>query len=190
METREITRLLEDYNSGKEKAEEELYRNIYTELKKTARGVRRRWNGNHTLNTTALVHEAYMKMLPGEVDWQNRLHFFYIAGKSMRQILYNYAEKKMALKRGNGKTPLVNVEEVKEFIPLDEKSFFEIFYIENILKNLEKHDDMYGKIIECRFYSGMTIQETAKALNISAATVKRKWNFAKTYLFNEMQRAS
>ncbi len=185
----DITLLLNNYSKGDEKSAEQLYSVVYHELKKTARSVRRKWQGNLTMNTTSLVHETYLKMTPEDVDYKNRLHFFYFAGKVMRQILYNYAEKKMAQKRG-GRQPDVDVEEVKDIIPLDEKSFLEIFCIENILKNLEKHDAIYGKIIECRFYSGMTIEETAKVLKTSEATVKRKWNFARAWLYKEMKKAS
>lgn len=185
----QITLLLNNYSKNGNVTDDELYAVIYSELKNTASSVRRQWQGNLTMNTTSLVHEAYLKMSNENVDWQNRLHFFYFAGKVMRQILYNYAEKKMALKRG-GKNAEVDLEEAKVNIPLDEKSFLEILCLENILENLEKHDDIYGKIIECRFYSGMTIEETAKVLHTSEATVKRKWKFARAWLYKEMQKAS
>jgi RNA polymerase sigma factor (TIGR02999 family) len=190
MDQAQITLLLNNYKKGKEGADEELYSAIYSELKKTARSVRKQWQGNATMNTTALVHEAYLKLDPEKVDWQNRLHFFYIAGKAMRQILYNYAEKKMALKRGGSKKQSIDASEEGLVIALDEKSFFEIFSLENVLKRLEKYDNVYGKIIECRFYSGMTIEETSMALQISKATVKRKWNFARTWLYRELKRTS
>ena len=187
METPDITAILNNYASGDEESADELYAVIYHELKKTAQSVRRQWQGNLTMNTTSLVHETYLKMTPENVDWQNRLHFFYFAGKVMRQVLYNYAEKKMAQKRG-GNNNDVEIEKVKDFIPLDDKSFIEIYCLENILKELEKHDTLYGKIIECRFYSGMTIEETAKALNTSEATVKRKWSFARAWLYKELKK--
>ncbi|ALO15536.1 RNA polymerase sigma factor [Salinivirga cyanobacteriivorans] len=185
-----ITSLLNNYRKGREGADNELYSAVYSELKKTARSVRRQWNGNATMNTTSLVHEAYLKIDPEKVDWQNRLHFFYIAGKAMRQILYNYAEKKKALKRGAANKQSMDTKEEGIIIALDEKSFFEIYSLENILKQLEKHDNVYGKIIECRFYSGMTIEETSLVLEISKATVKRKWNFARTWLYRELKRTS
>jgi RNA polymerase sigma factor (TIGR02999 family) len=190
MDQAQITLLLNNYKKGKEGADDELYTAVYSELKKTARSVRRRWQGNATMNTTALVHEAYLKIDPEKVDWQNRLHFFYIAGKAMRQILYNYAEKKMARKRGGAKKYSIDAEEEGIVITSDEKSFFEIFALENALKRLEAHDAVYGKIIECRFYSGMTIEETSLALQLSQATVKRKWNFARTWLYRELKRTS
>jgi RNA polymerase sigma factor (TIGR02999 family) len=189
MEQNQITQLLNNYQKAGKEADEELYSVIYSELKKTARSVRRKWQGNLTMNTTSLVHETYLKISPDNVDWQNRLHFFYFAGKVMRQILYNYAEKKMAMKRG-GHQVAVDIDEAKDVIPLDEKSFLEILCLENILKNLEKHDAIYGKIIECRFYSGMTIEETAKVLQISEATIKRKWSFARAWLYKELKKAS
>lgn len=188
MNHKEVTQLLKNLNEGNNQAKEQLYESVYLELKKTAKSVRRRYNDAHTMNTTALVHEAYMKMVPENIEWQNRLHFYYIAGKVMRQILYNYAEKKMAMKRGNNKAPM-DVDAVKDFIPLDEKSFFEIYCLENVLQKLEEEDKVYGEIVECRFYSGMTIEETSQALNISQATVKRKWNFAKAWLLKEIKEA-
>ena len=189
MNNQEVTQLLKNLNQGDSEAKDMLYESVYTELKKTAKSVRKRYNDAHTMNTTALVHEAYLKLVPESIEWQNRLHFYYIAGKVMRQILYNYAEKKMALKRG-GKKALVDVDDVKEFIPLDDQSFFEIYCLENVLKKLEEEDKVYGDIVECRFYSAMTIEETAQALNISEATVKRKWNFAKAWLLKEMKDSS
>lgn len=189
MNHQEVTQLLKNLNEGDSNAKDKLYESVYFELKKTAKSVRKRYSDAHTMNTTALVHEAYMKMVPENIEWQNRLHFYYIAGKVMRQILYNYAEKKMAAKRGSNKA-VADVEEYKEVIPLDEKSFLEIYCLENVLKQLEEEDKIYGDIVECRFYSGMTIEETAQALNISQATVKRKWNFAKAWLLKEMKDSS
>lgn len=181
-----VTQVLQELNNGDPEAKDKLYQSLYHELKKTAKSVRKRYRDAHTMNTTALVHEAYMKMVPENIEWQNRLHFYYISGKIMRQILYNYAEKKMALKRGGNKAP-VDVDEIKDFIPLDDQSFFEIYCLENVLKKLEEEDKVYGDIVECRFYSGMTIEETSEALKISPATVKRKWNFAKAWLLKEIK---
>lgn len=189
MNQNNITLLLNNYKKEQKGADDALYAAIYSELKKTAHSVRKKWNGNATMNTTSLVHETYLKLSPEDVDWQNRLHFFYFAGKVMRQILYNYAEKKMAQKRG-GKQITSNIEEAEVFLPMDDKSFLEIFSLENIIKKLEKHDDAYGKIIECRFYSGMTIEETAKVLQTSKATVKRKWSFARAWLYKELKKES
>jgi len=181
-----VTQVLQELKEGNPEAKEKLYQSVYYELKKTAKSVRKRYSDAHTMNTTALVHEAYMKMVPENIEWQNRLHFYYIAGKVMRQILYNYAEKKMAAKRGSNKAH-ADVEQYKEVIPLDEKSFFEIYCLENVLQKLEEEDKTYGDIVECRFYSGMTIEETAQALSISQSSVKRKWNFAKAWLLKEIK---
>jgi RNA polymerase sigma factor (TIGR02999 family) len=189
MKTNDITTILNQLDSSNPKVSEEVYSILYKELKITAKSVRNRWNGNDTLNTTALVHETFLKLIPEEIDWQNRCHFFFIAGKAMRQILCNYAEKKNAQKRKASQAAL-DVEDFKDVIPLKDRTIIEILCLENLLKRLESEDALYGQVIECRFYGDMTIKETAEILKISEATVKRKWNFARAYLFKEIKEAS
>lgn len=189
MQSNDITSLLNQLGSDNQKVSDELYSILYKELKITAKSVRNKWNGNDTLNTTALVHETFLKIVPEDTEWQNRCHFFFIAGKAMRQILCNYAEKKNAKKRKAPKE-LQDIEDYKEIIPLNDRTIIEILCLENLLKRLESEDALYGQVIECRFYGDMTIKETAAILKISEATVKRKWNFARAYLFKEIKEAS
>jgi len=189
MKSNDITTLLNQLDSANSRVSEEVYSILYKELKITAKSVRSRWNGNDTLNTTALVHETFLKIVPEDTEWENRCHFFFIAGKAMRQILCNYAEKKNAQKR-KASQEAHDIENYKDIIPLNDRTIIEILCLETLLKRLESEDALYGQVIECRFYGDMTIKETAQILNISEATVKRKWNFARAYLFKEIKEAS
>ena len=138
----------------------------------------------HTFQTTELVHEAYLKLVGNQqISWESRAHFFGIAAKTMRQILIDYARKRKAQKRGSGKTKislddaqLVTGESEDQILALDEA-----------LTKLETVEKRLSKIVELRYFSGLTIKETAELLNISAATVKRDWQFAKTWLYREIQ---
>ena len=183
----EITIWLKRLNEDDPEAKRKVYELLYQELKKTAHGIRRDRKEIQTLNTTALVHESYLRLKPQNVDWDNRLHFYYIAGKVMRQVMCGYLEKKNAIKRGGNKV-MVPIENIEEFVKLDDRSFLEMLCLENVLSKLEAENEVYGKIVECRFFSGLTIEETSKVLNVSEATVKRKWNFAKAWLFEEIKR--
>ncbi len=176
-----ITLLLQAAKTGDERATQKLFAAVYGELKALARSHRRRWNGNETINTTALIHEAFIK-LAGKEGFANRTHFYATASKAMRQILLNYAEQQRAMKRG-GEAVQVPLEQA-EFVSA--ASADELFNLEHLLKRLEAENPRRCQIVECRVFGGMTVEETADALELSPATVKREWQVASAMLYREL----
>ena len=183
----EVTYYLEAFENGDKNALDKLYPVIYTELRKNARHLRFQFYNLDTMNTTALVHEAYLKLMQtaGKGDFKNRAHFFFVASRAMRQILVNASLKKRTLKRGGDQQP-VPVEQVEERLELSEQTAEELLLLEDALKKLEIQDKRQASIVECRFFGGMSIEETAASLDISPATVKRSWTMAKAWLYNEL----
>jgi len=178
-----ITELLIATRSGNPQATEKLFAIVYSELKTIARSQRRRWVGNHTINTTALIHEAYLKLSEGAAaGFANRTHFYATASKAMRQILVNYAEQQSAAKRGGDQVQ----------VPLEDAEFVtgttaeELLDLERLLRKLDEEDPRRCRIVECRVFGGMTIEETADALDISPATVKREWQVVSARLFQAL----
>lgn len=179
-----ITALLDATRRGEAQATEKLFNAVYAELKAIARSQRRRWVGNHTLNTTALIHEAFIKLAAGEpANFANRTHFYATASRAMRQILVNYAEQQRAAKRG-GDAVQIPLEDI-EFVST--ASADELLNIEQLLRRLEQDDPRRCQIVECRVFGGMTVEETAEALGISAATVKREWQVASASLYRDLR---
>ena len=179
----EITRLLKEVSDGNSQAINRLLPLVYDQLREMAHRERLRWQGEETLNTTALVHEAYIRLSNGsQLGVESRLHFLRVAAKAMRYILLDHAKAKKRQKRGGDQQRVdfdealaVSYEEADELIALDEA-----------LSRLEKVNPRHSQIIECRFFAGMTIEDTAKALDLSAPTVKRGWQAARAWLFREM----
>lgn len=179
-----ITSLLSAAQRGNRAALDELFPIIYEELHNLAQSQRRRWHGNHTVNTTALVHEAYLKLVrQEEVQWKDRAHFFALAARAMRHILSNYARDQQAAKRGG------NVEKVSldaappgqaPYVP--EESLGELIALDDALTQLEQLNERQSRVVECRFFAGLSVKETAAALDISPATVKRDWSLASAWL--------
>ena len=176
--------MLDAARGGDAAATERLFVAVYDELRKLARSHRRRWRGNETINTTALIHEAFIKLARAEEqEFSNRTHFYATASKAMRQVLVNYAERQSAAKRGSG---AVHVPfESHPFVA--ESTAEEILSLHEQLTLLEAEDARLSRIVECRIFGGMTVDETAEALQISAATVKRDWRTAITWLYRELQ---
>lgn len=180
----EVTQLLLEWSGGDEEALDQLLPVVYDELRRLAHYHLRRERADHTLSTTALVHEAYLKLVDQhQVDWQNRAHFFAIAAQAMRRILLKYARRRQALKRGAGqvrlsldKVDLISEARSEELIALDEA-----------LSRLEVMDERLGRIVEYRYFGGLTIDETAEVLDLSPATVKRDWRTARAWLYRELQ---
>jgi RNA polymerase sigma factor (TIGR02999 family) len=175
----DVTSILRAVRSGDVRAADELFRLVYGELHQIARGQRRRWGGNETLNTTALVHEAYLKLVKQEeAHWESRGHFFAIAATAMRHILINYAERQVAAKRGGGAV----------HVPLDEVDLVapeaaeELLALDEALKGLARVHERSSRVVECRFFGGFCIRETAETLRVSPATVERDWAFASAWL--------
>lgn len=178
-----ITILLNQVSNGNTLAINQILPLVYNELRKISSKYLRDEYRQHTLQTTELVHEAYIKLIgSNKLSWESRSHFYGIAAKSMRQILVDYARKRKSQKRGEGKTEL----------PLDEAHFVigeseeQLLNLNDALDKLESIEERSSKIVELRFFSGLSIEETAKILNISAATVKRDWKFAKAWLYREI----
>ena len=178
-----ITLLLENCVNGKKNAVNELLPLVYNELKRISSKYLHEEYRNHTLQTTELVHEAYIKLVGRqEINWQNRAHFFGIAANSMRQILVDYARKRNSLKRGEGKTHL-SLDKVEE---ISFQSDEDILALDEAMKKLEAFDPDLSKVVELRFFAGLNVEETSKVLDRSASTVKREWSLARAWLFREL----
>jgi len=180
-----ITLLLQELQAGKKEAYSKLFPIVYRELHRIAHKIRFQWNGQYTLNTTALVHEAYLKMADKDLSTSNRKHFFAVAAKAIRQILINYALKKQTAKRGSGEAQ-IPIEEVYEDLNLPDKISDEILALNEALVRLEGQNEQLGKIVEYRFFAGMSIEETAELLDVSVSTIKRHWAVAKAWLYKEV----
>lgn len=181
-----ITRLLNDYSGGNKNVIVDILPLVYNELKRISSKYLRDEHRNHTFQTTELVHEAFIKLIGNEnISWESRAHFFGIAAQSMRQILVDYARKRNAIKRGSGKVPLQIDDAIME---ISQQSDDQILALDEALNSLAQLEERSSKIVELRFFSGLTIEETAEVLSVSPATVKRDWNFAKAWLYNHMQK--
>ncbi len=187
-----VTRLLAELERGDKAALDALFPVIYDELRQVARRQRRNWNGDTTLGTTALVHEVFLKIAGSDqVGARTRVHFLRIASRAMRQILSNYARDRRATKRGAA-NPHVPIEILGEScLPLhltDEQTDL-IANLNEALQRLEAVDQRLSEVVECRFFGGLTIEDTAAALGVSEATVKRDWSLARAWLFRELSAA-
>ena len=183
----EITDLLHAHAAGDAAALEQLLPRVYGELRRIARIRIGRERAAHTLAATDLVHEAYLKLLPVErVDWRSRAHFFAIASRAMRNVLIDHAVRRGAAKRGAGANllPIEDVDAAAEQ-PLDD-----LIALSEALDRLERLDARQAQVVECRFFGGLSLDETAEALNTSAATVSRDWTFARAWLHNELAAAA
>ncbi|MDX1546236.1 MAG: ECF-type sigma factor [Rhodothermales bacterium] len=186
----QITRLLEDYCNGRQEAMDQLLPLVYNQLHRLAQQQRRGRRGQ-TLNTTALVHEAYIKLVRHpDPSWENRVHFFRIVARAMRQILVDYAKAQLAEKRGGSARrlslgPSGDVP-VEERIRLSDERSEEVLAVDEALRRLEKFDERLRQVVELRYFAGFTIQETADALGISPTTVKREWVTARAWLRRDL----
>ena len=182
-EKKDVTQLLSREQAGNREALDELLPLVYDELRRVAGNQLRSERANHTLQATALVNEAYMRLLEQkEVDWQNRLHFFSIASEMMRRILVNYAIQRNAKKRGDGAVQI----ELDETVSYSDGRDFDLLSLDEALKGLAKLDAQQARIVELRFFGGLTIEETAQILEISDSTVKREWRMAKAWLKSQI----
>lgn len=180
-----VTELLRDWSDGDEQAQEKLFEVVYNELHRQAARYLRHEQPGFSLQTTDLIHEAYLRLIsPQHVEWQNRLHFFAIAAKVMRHILVDHVRGRQAAKRGGSviRLPLEDTMVVLsgqdlDFVALDEA-----------LTRLAAIDPRQSQIVELRFFSGLNVEETAKVLDVSERTVKRDWNVAKAWLRRELSR--
>ena len=180
-----VTQLLVEWGRGNQAALDALFPIVYDELRRLARGYLRRESPAHTLQPTALVHEAYLRLVDqNSVAWQNRAQFFGLAAQMMRRILVNHALSRQAAKRG-GDARRVPLDEAIEFF--DARSL-DLIALDEALKALHAFDPRQARIEELRFFGGLTIEETAEVTGVSPATVKREWTSAKLWLLREMAR--
>ena len=181
----EITGLLKAWSNGDQSALEQLTPLVHSELHRLARRYLSKESPGHTLQATALVNEAYMRLIDWRnVEWQNRAHFFGVSARLMRHILVDYARQRRSHKRGGGavevsldQAAVISRERAADFVALDDA-----------LTSLAAFDERKSRIVELRFFGGLSIEETAEVLKISAATVKREWSLAQAWLYRELRK--
>ena len=181
----EVTRLLLQLRRGNPSVVADLFPLVYAELRRIASAFLQDENRNHTLLTTDLVHEAFLKMVGSDQQtYENRAHFFSVAANSMRQILIDEARKRKAQKRGGG----VQKVSLDEGAVLTDETADQLVALDEAMKELALFDNHLSRIVELRFFAGLTIEETAEVLSVSSSTVKREWNTAKAWLYREISR--
>lgn len=181
--THQVTQLLIEWSNGDKSALNKLMPLIHKELLRLAHHYMSRERPGHTLQTTALVDEAYVRLVNRkEVRWQNRAHFFAIAAQLMRSILVDHARSHAYAKRGGGARKI----ELDEATVVSQERAAEVVALDDALKELASFDPQQSRIVELRFFGGLTIEETAEALGLSPATIKREWSSAKTWLYHEL----
>ena len=178
-----FTELLQAHAGGDESAFERLFPKVYDELRQMARGRMRHERVDHTLGATELVHEAFFRLVKlDRIDWKSRAHFLAIASQAMRNVLLDHAEHRGAQKRGGGARPVtIDRLDVPNELPNDE-----VIALCEALEQLEKLEPRQARVVECRFFGGLNLDETAAALGVSAATVSRDWTIARAWLHAEL----
>jgi len=181
--TQEITRLLLAWGAGDKAALDELMPLVYAELRKLARGYMRNQPADHTLQTTALVNEAYLRLIDSSrVNWQDRTHFFAISAQLMRRILVDFARARNSQKRG-GEAQKVELDEALA-VPLDQKT--DLVALDEALKSLAELSPRQSQVVELRYFGGLSEEEIAEHLEISVRTVRRDWSIARAWLFRKL----
>jgi len=179
----EVTRLLVELRSGNPEAEAKLIPLVYQHLHRLAANYMRRERPDHTMQTTALVNEAYLRLVPQkEIGWRDRAHFFGVAARLMREILVEHARARHAGKRGGGVEKL-SLDQALEFSPARSRELIEL---DDALECLGRLDPQQARVVELRFFGGLTVEETAEVLGISPRTVKRDWAVARAWLHGEL----
>jgi RNA polymerase sigma factor (TIGR02999 family) len=185
----DVTQLLVEWQNGSPKALDRLIPLVYQELRAIAGRYLSHESPSHTLQSTALVHEAYFKLIgQRRVRWQNRAHFFGIAAQMMRRILVDHARHQHRDKRG-GPAPKLSLDEAIVASAAQPETDVDLLVLDEALTSLALIDPAGARIIELRFFSGLTIEETAEVLDISAGTVKREWSAARAWLYREMRKS-
>jgi RNA polymerase sigma factor (TIGR02999 family) len=181
--TQAVTRLLLQWTDGDANALDQLLPLVYDELRRLAQSYLRKENVGHTLQSTALVHEAYLRLIDQRnVSWQNRSHFFGIAAQMMRRVLVDHARAHNAAKRGSGGIKVT----LEEGLVAADQRDVNVIALDGALNKLAEIDPQQSRIVELRFFAGLSIEDTAELLKISPATVKRDWAMAKAWLYGEM----
>lgn len=183
----DVTRLLNVLGRGGEldaESHHQLFAHVYESLHRIARQQRARWNGNETLNATALVHEAYLKLVGSDAAYENRSHFLAVASRAMRHLLINYAQRQCSQKRGDGIADLP----LDDALLIPEQRSEELLALDEALDRLKEADPRAAQVVECRVFGGLSAEETADALGVTRRTVTRDWTAARAWLYGELRR--
>lgn len=185
-EKQNITKMLHEWSEGRSEAVDELMPLVYAELHRQAHNYMRRERQDHTLQTTALINEAYLRLFnQHDMEWESRTHFFAYAAQAMRQVLIDYARTKQRKKRGEN---VVKITLEEEMVAAVDKKTIDLMELDEALTRLGEIDPRKVRLVELRFFSGLTLVESAEALHISRATAAREWSFAKAWLHRELTR--
>jgi RNA polymerase sigma factor (TIGR02999 family) len=179
----DVTRLLDDLSAGKQQAFEQLLPLLYAELRRRAASQLRRERRHHTLQPTALVNEAFMKLVgQRSVHWQNRVHFLSVASQAMRRILLDHARTHRRVKRGGAPAQVT----LDEAMLSAESRSIDVLALDEALQRLSALDERQARVVELRFFGGLSVEEAAEVLHLSPATVKREWSMARAWLHAEL----
>ncbi len=182
----DVTALLINWSNGDNRALDELMPVVYGELRRLAGSYLRRERATHTLQSTALVNEAFLRLVSQQdVHWRSRAHFFGIAAQMIRRILVDHARAAHAGKRGSGAVRI----ELEDHLAIAQQSELDLVGLDDALARLAELDERQARIVELRFFTGLSVEETAEVMHISPATIKREWSSARAWLFREMTRA-
>ncbi len=182
----EVTRLLQAWSDGDQSALEKLTTLVYAELHRLAKLYMAGERRGHSLQTTALVNEAYLRLVDWKnVQWQSRAHFYAVSAQMMRRILVDFARSRRYAKRGGDVSPLP----LEEVPPVSKERAKEFVVLDDALKSLEEVDSRKSRIVELRFFGGLSVEETAEVLGLSPRTVLREWSLARAWLYQEMRRS-
>jgi RNA polymerase sigma factor (TIGR02999 family) len=185
-DTQEVTGLLRAWSEGDQAALEELMPLVYEELRRLAKRYMAREQTGHTLQTTALVNEAYLRLIDArQVTWQNRSHFFAVSAQVMRHILVDFARRRQNLKRG-GEAETVRLDDA---LLVAQEQSADLVALDDALRTLAALDPRQAQVVELRFFGGLSIEETATALGVSPGTVRRDWSLAQAWLFKEVSKS-
>jgi len=179
----DVTQLLKAMANGDEKAAEDLLPLVYKELHRLAKGYMRRERQDHTLQATALINEAYMRLAKEETDWNSRAHFIGVAANVMRRVLVDYARQHKAEQRGGG---LQRVE-MHDDVAISVEKLEEVEQLDAALKLLEKENARQAKVVELRYFGGLSVEEIATFLGVSPRSVKRDWSLARIWLYRQLK---
>jgi RNA polymerase sigma-70 factor (ECF subfamily) len=179
----QVTQLLKAMRTGDERAAEELLPLVYQELHRLARSYMRRERAEHTLQPTALINEAYLRLAQGDIDWQNREHFIGVAARVMRRVLVDYARQHNANIRGGG---LKRVE-LEEWLAISPERIDEVVSLDEALSRLAEENPRQARVVELRYFGGLSIEQIAALLGIAERSVKRDWAVARVWLFRELR---
>lgn len=182
----DVTKLLAEWSKGDQAALEALIPLIYSELRRLAGHYLSQEKPGHTLSATALVHEAYLRLVKQRVTWQNRAHFFGVAAQMMRRILVDHARSHRYAKRGGGALTLT----LDQALATSQQKELDLVALDEALHSLAKLDERQSRMVELRFFGGLSIAETSEVLGVSTPTVKREWASARAWLYRELSRGS